>query len=480
MNISRQTLIHNFASSMYDGTAALFIGAGMSRDCGFVNWQGLLCDCAKELKLDLHKEHDLVAVAQYYLNRRHGDRSNLNRILKNEFDRPVKATKNHEIIGRIPISTIWTTNFDSLIERSLKKANKIVDIKSRDQDLAITKTDRDVVLYKMHGDIARPDEIIICKEDYERYAIRHPILQNALQSDLVSMTFLFLGFSFRDPNLDYMFGYLHSLLEDSKHEHYAIMRSVRDNHAIENKEERRSHYEYEKNKQDLQIQELQRYSVQTHLIDKYDEVNDILTAIEDQYYRRNVFVSGSANKFTGFGEDRIRDLCMELGERLVENNYKLISGIGLNIGDSIVKGALLKLYELDKPTIEKHILLRPFPRTLPARVSEDKFLYKYRSSMIQKSGFAIFISGTSRSSRISSGVMEEYKVAKELNKIPIPIGATGYAAREIWKDMESHINQYYPNSITLDMFKQLNNPKRSNSELLNIVFDIIEKCSDNY
>jgi len=212
---------------MHEGDAAVFVGAGMSRPAGFVDWKGLLRECAKELNLDIDREHDLVAVAQYYLNHRGRDRSSLNQILRNEFDKPVTSTKNHEIIANLPITTIWTTNFDTLIEDALRKNRKSVDVKSRDKDIATHKKGRDTVLYKMHGDIARPDETVICKDDYEQYARNHPIFQNTLEADLLSKTFLFLGFSFSDPNLEYMLGHLRSLLEDSKREHYAVMRKVR-------------------------------------------------------------------------------------------------------------------------------------------------------------------------------------------------------------------------------------------------------------
>ena len=114
MPISRQRLLSSYVAAMHEGDAALFIGAGMSHDRGFVDWKGLMRECAKELGLDVELEHDLVAVAQYYLNREM-DRSRLNQILIDQFAKPVTMGENHKIIGRLPISTIWTTNFDSLI-----------------------------------------------------------------------------------------------------------------------------------------------------------------------------------------------------------------------------------------------------------------------------------------------------------------------------------------------------------------------------
>lgn len=476
MPISRHRLLSSYVAAMRDGDAALFMGAGMSQASGYVDWKGLMRDCAKELGLDVELEHDLVAVAQYYLNREM-DRASLNKILIDQFTKPVTMGPNHKIIARLPISTIWTTNFDSLIEDSLRNAKRIVDVKSRDEDIANHKKGREVVVYKMHGDVAMPDKAIICKDDYERYAKQHRIFQNALEGDLVSKTFLFLGFSFTDPNLEYMLGHLRSLLEHSKREHYAIIREVREPWA-KGKDGLRS-FKYARNKQKLQIQDLQRYSIQTHLVEKFSDVTKILELIEQRYNQSNIFVSGSAHEFGDMGEDRLRDLCVQLGERLMKENYKLVSGYGLNIGSSVVKGALLKLYENGDSAFEKHLILRPFPRNLPSATNEADFNRKYREDMISKCEFAIFIAGTSRSSRESQGVLEEYEIVRALGKIPIPIGATGFAAQRIWEMMQPQIKAIYHDSVPPRLFQRLNNPKVKTERLLDTVFEIINRVSNS-
>jgi hypothetical protein len=479
MSIDIKELLRKYVGAMHEGDAALFIGAGMSHRHGFVNWRELMRNCAKELNLDIDREHDAVAVAQYYLNRSGRNRSLINQILQKEFDKPVASKKpNHEIIARLPIATIWTTNYDKLIEEALRDAGRSVDVKTKDKDIARHKPGREVVLYKMHGDIANPDEAVICKDDYERYAGKHPIFQNTLEGDLLGKTILFLGFSFSDPNLTYMLGHLRSILGDDKPEHFAIMRRARLNENIKNKREAQRLHDYDLNKQALQIEDLRRYSIQTLLIKDFDEVTGILEAIEESYYQRYIFVSGSAHDFGDFTEKRMRELCVQLGERLIENNYKLVSGFGLNIGSSVVQGALLKLYEKGAPAIEKHLILRPFPRNLPAKVREETFNRTYRENIIAKCGFAIFIAGTSSTHPESEGVLQEYEIANALKKIPIPIGATGFAARRIWQMMEPDLDRFYRGAVKQSTFRQLNDPSLSNEKLLNVVFDIIQKVSD--
>lgn len=478
MAIARKQLVGEFVAAIRDGEAALFAGAGLSRECGFVDWKSLLRGCAEEIGLDLEQEHDLVAVAQYYLNFRTGNRWRLNQVLLQEFDRNSSLTPNHEIIGRLPIPTVWTTNFDTLLEQAFKKAGRRVNVKSEDTGITSSTRRGDVTLYKMHGDIARPNEIVICKADYERYAHDHPMFQTSLEADLVGRTFLFMGFSFADPHLNYMLGHLHALLEGNQRSHFAIMRQARENRSLG--EAGRRQFEYDRNKQELQIKELERYNIHTHLIGDFSEITEILAAIEEAASSRNVFVSGSANRYTpSFGEDRMRDLCMNLGESLMEQGCRLISGFGLNIGDSVIKGALLRLYEKKDSGIEEHFMLRPFPRNLPPHVSETEFLDQYRRSMISQCGFAIFISGTSRSHVVSCGVLEEYRIARALKKIPIPLGVTGFAAEKIWSEVREDLHGIYRGAVSVAQFDRLNDSSLSNEEILRTLFDIMSQVSGN-
>ena len=129
-----------YAAAMRERHAALFIGAGMSRKRGYVDWKGLLQGFAAELGLDIDREEqDLPAVAQYYVNRKNGDRAFLNKALIEEFDKPGAHTENHKIIARLPIPTIWTTNYDKLIEEAVTASRKTIAVKSSDADIGIGK-----------------------------------------------------------------------------------------------------------------------------------------------------------------------------------------------------------------------------------------------------------------------------------------------------------------------------------------------------
>lgn len=77
--------IDSFSNDMEEGTAAIFVGAGLSRSAGFVDWRSLMAPMARELGLNIAREHDLLSLAQYYRNDRGGNRSRLTRRLVEEF-----------------------------------------------------------------------------------------------------------------------------------------------------------------------------------------------------------------------------------------------------------------------------------------------------------------------------------------------------------------------------------------------------------
>mgnify|MGYP000936953482 FL=1 len=185
------------------------------------------------------------------------------------------------LLTRLPITTYWTTNYDKVIENGLINNNRRGDIKRKTDDLAISVSDSDAIVYKMHGDVDSPKDAVISKDDYERYSDKNSLFVTALRGDLVSKTFLFVGFSFEDPNLESILGKVNVLLGDNKREHYCIQKQVSEKDYDGNTEE----YNYAKIKQDLKIKDLQRYGIETVLVDAYSEISDLILKIEEAYLK---------------------------------------------------------------------------------------------------------------------------------------------------------------------------------------------------
>src|SRR5699024_10910296 len=95
------------------------------------------------------------------------------------------------------------------------EAGKVVDLKKSVQDMATEHDDTDVTVYKMHGDIGIPNSTVLLKDDYDIYDRKNEQFTKTLQIDLLSNTFLFIGFSFDDPNLESILSKVRIMLEDN-------------------------------------------------------------------------------------------------------------------------------------------------------------------------------------------------------------------------------------------------------------------------
>ena len=91
----------------------------------YESWQDLLSEAAKEIDLDIEREsHDLISLAQFYCNIK--KRNAIDELLTTKFPTNVKPTENHKLLSQLPISTYWTTNYDTLIEDALKNNNMVI------------------------------------------------------------------------------------------------------------------------------------------------------------------------------------------------------------------------------------------------------------------------------------------------------------------------------------------------------------------
>jgi len=468
-----ETFYRNYAKSLIDGTAAVLIGAGMSRASGFVDWRGLLRTVAKDLGLDVDKETDLVAVAQYHTNE-YKTRAQINQVLIEEFTKDARITENHRLLASLPLQTVWTTNYDDLIERAFREAQKRVDVKISPENLATTLPRRVATVYKMHGDISQPHDAVLTKEDYETYDLERELFSIQLKGDLVAKTFLFLGFSFSDPNIDYILSRIRILLGKNQRQHYCILKRVEKPPRMAGKS--RAVYEYEKTKQDLRINDLKRYSVQALLIDDYSEVTTILRELNYRSHLKDIFISGSAYSYEPMDHEKIEELARSIGRQIIERGFNLVSGFGLGIGGMVVLGAMESVYRHD---VSREPELRPFPQQTPVGMSQAEFWMRYRESIISKANFCIFICGNKKDREtgqtvIAGGVLEEFRIAKTLKKYPIPVGASGHAARNIWEEVSNSLDKFYPNGGVRRQFEVLGDGASSVGEITEAIFSIIE------
>lgn len=444
MNDEITSFIEKYLSELREDNAAVFIGAGLSKSAGFVDWVGLLMPIAKDLGLDAQKEADLVGLAQFHLNANASNRHALNQLLIDNFSDLPAPTPNHEILARLPLKTYWTTNYDRLIEKALEDGGKRVDSKYTVSQLANTKRGRDAIVYKMHGDIEHPDNAVLTKDDYEKYHVTHSQFITALLGDLVERTFLFLGFSFTDPNLDYVLARIRSRLGSNQRQHFCLAKK-RTKLPAESEVE----FRYAETKQALVTKDLMRFNIRTIFVDDYPQITEILHAIERRYRRRTIFISGSAVDYGAWGQNKTEEFLAQLAAMLIDKDFRLTSGFGLGVGGAVVSGAVQQIYSTSHRSIDEQLVLRPFPIGIQDETKKLQTFHRYREELVGQAGIAIFLMGNKAvEGKIvnADGVRAEFDLARKHGLYVVPIGASEFMSRQLWEEVIKDLSSFFPDA----------------------------------
>ncbi|CAO3350599.1 SIR2 family protein [Azospirillum palustre] len=468
-----EDFLSKYLKELNSDNAAVFIGAGLSKAAGYVDWPGLLSGVAKTLGLDARKETDLVALAQYHLNSNATNRHQLTQLLIDEFSDLKAPTENHEILARLPIRTFWTTNYDRLIEKALEAGGKRVDTKYTKEHLANTRRGRDAVVYKMHGDIEHPDKAILTKDDYERYHQTHGPFTTALSGDLVEKTFLFLGFSFTDPNLDFIMSRIRATFTNHQRQHYCIARR-----RAREKAEKEADYQYALIKQNLVTQDLMRFNIKTIFVDEFPHITTLLKALENRYRRRTVFISGSAADYGPWGQLATEDFVAKLSRALIDKDLRITSGFGVGIGGAVVTGAVQQIYSTRQRSVDEQLVLRPFPIGITDLEERQKTFTRYRLELIAQAGIAVFVMGNKNVDGTivkADGMRNEFELAKEKGLYLVPIGASGSMSEDLWKEVYGDFDKLFPEAKqnVKKLLEKLGEPTDKPDTLLNPLLELI-------
>ncbi len=477
--ISPATFVREYTRELHNKNAAVFAGAGLSMDSGYVDWKGLLREFIEDLELNPDAETDLVTIAQFHCNQVGGKGALTQRIF-DEFSKTKAPTDNHRILSRLPIQSYWTTNYDKLIETALKEAKKVPDVKYTMKHLAVTRLDRDVAVYKMHGDIDHPADAIISKDDYEGYSDKMSAYVAALRGDLIERTFLFLGLSFTDPNLDFILSRVRVLYEGHQRHHYSIQKRA-SKWATESDEE----FRFRELKQHYFIKDLKRFGIQTVLVDDYADITRLLNDVATRFHRQSVFISGAAHDFGTWSQSSSESFLHDLSYTLARSGCRIVTGFGLGVGGPVINGALAWLNDEGKTISDEDIVMRPFPQVATGGASLADQWKAYREQMLNQAGLVVFVFGnkldTAGNVIPSNGMRQEFEIAVEAGLMPIPIGATGFMAEELWKEVSADLMKFIPaaNAEFEKDFALLGDVTLSPDDLLPIISKLINYLQKN-
>jgi SIR2-like protein len=125
-------------------------------------------------------------------------------------DEKLAASRTHSEIVRLDFPTVYTTNYDHLLERAYrlrgKRFNKIVTAKDFARSDPALPT-----IVKFHGDLDDASSLVLTETDYlDRLSFEQP-LDIKLAADAFGKAVLFIGYSVSDINLRLLLYRLHGI-----------------------------------------------------------------------------------------------------------------------------------------------------------------------------------------------------------------------------------------------------------------------------
>lgn len=200
MTTTEKVIIKELVKANNENRLAVFIGAGISKSASneFPNWEQLINELKKELKLSC-SENDFLKIAQlYYMNNKKSYYKNI----ENFFPKNVDPSEVHKLIFEIKPQCIITTNWDTLLEDAMNDSTSLYSVIASDKEL-IKPDNLQRKIIKMHGDFKHKN-IIFTDDDYLKYSDNFPLIENYVKTVLATYTVLFLGYSYNDINLKYI------------------------------------------------------------------------------------------------------------------------------------------------------------------------------------------------------------------------------------------------------------------------------------
>ena len=432
--MNEETLIEKFSESLVKGNGIFFIGSGISAPSGFPTWKSLLEPLVKDLNIEISDSDDLTEIAQFIVNEYTGNKGPLLSDLLSVFNSKKEINSYHEILVRTNIKKIWTTNFDMLLENAFRTYNIETEIKSNDSDFIRNNKKENIQIVKMHGCVNRnPKDIIFIQEDYEDFFSNKPAIANQLQSDLLSNSFLFIGYNFGDINLKNI------LIETRR----LSNRITRPHFLIQKRESDKSR------RQELWCNNLKRFGIETLIIEDYSELNKILNKIANKSKGKTIFVTGSHLKDSD-------EFVSKLGTELAKiDNITLLDGQSTGIGRICINNYSQSCLERNID-INNRIQLFPNPYAINKDFSNKiellPVLKKWRNPIFQKSQIVIVFDG-------GIGTKAEIELAGQFNGfiLPIPLKKDGLAF-EILIDNKDKLDEidsdYYTKAFEMKLTVQ--------------------------
>lgn len=443
--------IDEIVREMLNGTFSVFCGAGADCDATKQQWQDIFTDKTKALyKKGFSDIYLLADLEKRYYNSNSFLNDICNKLLSLS---DLESTHINNIVN-LNINQIWTTNFDSIIEKTIqRKLGFQPTIIKESSDLFTENLNSDYLVYKLNGSVTKPDTMVLTKSDYFDYFKKQRLIFEMLKRQLVLDTFLFVGYSFTDDLVLNALREIKEIFPNQGKTHFRFVK--KDSDSIKQQyDELETQYYYDK------------YNIKTILINDYSDIDTYLQKLYERFCNHNVLIAGSFRQLANNDERiNIERLIESIIQKLINNNYNIYSGNGRGLGEIVVA-------QINKHNAEKRFVNRPLIFT-----NDNSAQKEIKNHLIMKDcDTMIIVCGQDDTLGSSKNVLRQYMAftnQSESKKYPlvIPIPSTGYAAEKIYNSRDfRESNVYLTNKTSFDELAE----KTDIEEITQIVINLIK------
>lgn len=222
-----------------DNKCVLFAGAGASMDAKMPSWKELVMALVERLKeeysnlpnRELDEVEKLLCEGKYmilatYCFRKLGAYE-FSDVLKQKLSCNGKKSYTHGLLAKIPFRAVITTNFDLLIEQTNSANGRMCKtLLPNDMNISEERLGGALPVLKIHGSYETPDSIVLTKTGIRELLFNKLQYNETLKRYFTENTVLFYGYSFNDPDIDFI---LQGIMADKKgltRKHYALLPNV--------------------------------------------------------------------------------------------------------------------------------------------------------------------------------------------------------------------------------------------------------------
>lgn len=212
-----------------EGHAAVMVGSGFSKNADMdstvimKDWRELINDIYEEVYAKKPTDEDLVLqspMKMASLVEASCGRDALDAIIKSSLpDERVRPGKLHDMLMRLRWKDVFTTNYDTLLERAAQNTGRYYQVVINKDDLLYQTSPR---IIKLHGSFPHQHPFIMSEEDFRTYPATYPEYINTVRQALIENLFCLIGFSGDDPNFLNWLGWLRDVMGNKVSPVYSI------------------------------------------------------------------------------------------------------------------------------------------------------------------------------------------------------------------------------------------------------------------